>query len=364
MLVVALLWTQETNDERMQRSSFCVRAREGLNAGNGEWCGDPINNKARGRAARNCLTQTMFVETPGPSEASQLDGLPDAQRAETKEILDEIARDEAPADTTPPAPKPADDKKPDEAKPEEKKPDQETPKPPESVKRPRLMPAWAHEAAKNNWEKREGELLKELETLKAGKGPESKDTQPTPEQQETLERDIDELVKAHPGISKELAKSLVELGMKHGGKIPADITEKLKEVDSFRAQREAQAEEQAYNAAFDKEVLPLIKAEFGESVAQDTIQEIRSKMLELAYSDNFAQTPLPVIFKGVDEFRTFKRPPAASAERSQGGAERQAGAEGDDSEFTSVTDEDIEKMDSKTFDRYTTWAEKNEKAKR
>lgn len=84
--------------------------------------------------------------------------------------------------------------------------------------------------------------------------------------------------------------------------------------------------------------------------------------MEKAYSDEFAKTPYSVIYKGLDEFRGFKRAPARSAEPSRGGHERAGGdaPEGEDQTFDNATEEDIEKMDPATFERYSRYMEKKE----
>lgn len=317
------------------------------------------------------------MEETHKSTASELDGLPDVDRKETEEILAEIEKDEKPSDQKPPEEqkpekkpedgKPADEQKPPEKKPEERKPSDER-KPSPERKQPGLMPRYAHEIAMKDKDKSISDLTAEVERLKAGKGPSSEEVR-TPEQANDLKSKVEKMAQTlsekHTGVSKELiqdlAQSMVDLGITSAGELPKAVQEQLKAVDAFTAAQEIQAEEQAFRSAFDEHIIPLIKQEYGD-LPEDTISEIRKVMMEKAYSDEFAKTPYSVIYKGLDEFRGFKRTPAKSAEASRGGHERagDAAPEGDDSEFENVTDEDIEKMDPATFDRYTAFQERKE----
>lgn len=303
------------------------------------------------------------------SSASELDGLPDPDRQETQEIIDEIGQEEEKQQSEKqPEPEPKPEKKEgeetEEGKSEEEKTEQQ------SRKEPGLMPKWVHERAKDEYEKTISDLRKALDDSSKDTGPSSTDTPPTPEQQSDLKQKVEKmaetLAKKHQGISKELiqdlAQSLVDLNIKPA-EIPQEIQEKLKAVDEFKAAQEVLAEEQAFNAAFDKEVIPLIKAEYGD-LPEDTISEIRKAMMEKAYSDEYGKTPYTVIYKGLDDFRGFKRTPAASGEQGRGGFERSGDENGNaDTQaefFDNATDEDIEKMDPETFEKYTRHMEQKE----
>lgn len=309
------------------------------------------------------------------SEASQLDGLPEGDRKETQEIIDEITQDEKKGGDVEPgndadkaakaeaeakaaaeaeAAKGKGDKKPDA--------DQEE-KPRRQVK---LMPSYVHEIAQKKANERIAELETALAEAKAGKGNESAPEQkPDDAQKKALEDRIREVADKR-NLDPETVKDLVELGMEFGGKLPAEVEQKLKAVDEWKATQEVQAEESAFNASFDKTIVPLIKAEYGEGVAADTIEKIREEMKGKAYSEEFKATPYSVIYKGIDDFRKFGRP-KGSSERSRGGAHQagvgdEGGGKLGEAEFANVTDADIEKMDGETFDKYSDWQAKHGKS--
>lgn len=312
----------------------------------------------------------MFTENDR-STASELDGMPDVDRKETQDILAEIEKDEKPVDQKPieqkpepkPEEKPADDsaRKPDEQAPDEKK-----------HRTPGLMPRYVHEIALKDKDTLITKLQQEVEALKSGKGPQSEDKPKTPEEQKDLTERIQtmasKLSEKHQGISKELiadlAMSLVETGITSTANLPKDVQDKLKQVDQWSAEKQVQAEEAAFRTDFEKVVLPLVKSEYGD-LPDDTISAIRELMMQKAYDENLGKTPLDVLYKGLEEFRAFKRLPSRSAEPTRGGQERTGdGVDNDDStRFENATESDIDKMSPEEFDRYTKWAEDRERGR-
>lgn len=294
--------------------------------------------------------------------------MPAKDREETGKILDEIEQEQKPEEEKPEAPaKPEADKpKPEEEgkpKPEAGKEEdgkKEPPKP-EGRREVKLMPAWLHERSKSDWEKREKELIDALAIAKGqqnGKGDEEK---PAPKGEE-LEQKAAALAEKH-GITVELAKDLVELAAQQG-KLPADIVEKLKDVDTFREQQAVIAETTQFNADFDAQILPLIKAEYGNEVPQATIDGIRDSLKELAYTPEYAKVPYTTLYKGEDKFRGVIPPLKKGAENSKGGSVgAEDGAKGDELDLTKpLTDEQVKGLSGKDFDTYCQNMEKYEKS--
>lgn len=254
----------------------------------------------------------------GTDEA--LNGLPAKELQETKEILAEIAGEDAlkagdkPATTDKPEPKP--DTKPEEGKPEtEKKPGEDDGKKPEPRREVKLMPSWLHERAKADWSKREKELLDEVEkakgtsTRKEGEAPKDENLD--------VEKEAEALADKH-GITVELAKDLVALADRKG-KLPADIQEKLAAFDRLRDTETITAEATAFNADFDKNILPLVKAEYGDDVPAEVIEQVREELKAKAYTPEYSKVPYSTIYKGEDQFRDLVAPKKKGAEGGRGG---------------------------------------------
>lgn len=308
------------------------------------------------------------------ADTSGLEELPESERAETEEIIEEAAQDEEKEKGSEEPEKPegeegkegeekSDPEKPE--KPEEDKGDD--PEPPKPRAKSKLMPSWVHETAIKQKDTIIENLTKKLEDAQSGGGEpgkpgEDKTETVSPQREEELNAEVKKIAEEH-NLDADLVKGIVDLGMRFGGKLPAEVSEQLEALQTVRETVETQAEEQAFNKAFDDEVLPLIKAEYGDEVASDTIEEIREQMKATAYTPEYQQTPYPVIYKGLDAFRKFTRPSAAAGEESRGGFQHNGG-EGEDAEmdFSNVTESDIADMDEETFDKYTKWAEAQERS--
>lgn len=312
-----------------------------------------------------------------------LENLPESERKETQEIIDEIAADEKKSD---PQPKPEETPKPKEGETPstEKKPD-ETPKPKEgegelgkksedqepSRKPGKLMPAWVHETAKKDWETEKAALEAKITELSTPNPGEDKPaTEAKPVTQATIDK-VEEFAKAN-NLAPEVVKGILDLAAENSGKIPQEISDQLKKLDEITREKEVQAEEQAYSSNFDKYVLPLIKKEYGAEVGQDTVDEIKEQLKAKAYTEEYKSTPYSVIYKGIDDFRKFTRPAGSTAEGSRGGAHNapggdEGGAQGNaynGKPFSELSEDDIGKLPGDVFDKYSAWLEGEERARR
>lgn len=313
--------------------------------------------------------------------AAAFEGLPAAEAEETKAILDELNGE---------APKPADEKKPDDtAKPEDKKPD-ETAKPegktdedgkkpdgaddggkkPESRRDVRMMPAWVHEAFKDKTEKERVALEADLAAARGGKSPDGTgkggESEQTPKTDDELSKEAKALAEKH-GITEELAVDLIEASVKRSQLTP-EAQAKLKEVDNLKAIREAEVETAQYSADFDRTILPIVKAEYGDDVPPEVISKIKDDLKELAYDPEgtYAKVPYTTIYRGEERFRDLVPPKARGAEATRGGAtQHAAGAAGEKPDLSKPLPEDTVKgLSAEDFDTYSGNMEKWEASQR
>lgn len=297
-------------------------------------------------------------------DADALAGLPEAARKETQEILDEIAGD-APKGETPDADKPGDAPKlPEGDKPKEAPKDDSQGKP-EARREVKLMPAWLHERAKADWEKREAELRTEIERAK-GTPTDNGQTPETPKDQNDLAKKAEALAEKH-GITVELAQDLVSLAAQQAGQLPPEIVEKLAAVDEYRNTQAIAAETAAFNTDFDTQILPLIRAEYGSDVSPAVIEQVREGLKEKAYTPEYAKVPYTTIYKGEDVFRGIVATPKKGAEGARGGSTQAAdlSATGDQIDLTKpLSDEQIRGLSDAQFDTYIKNMEQFEKSAR
>ena len=308
-------------------------------------------------------------ETKNEPNQDGLENLPENQRKETQEILDEIGKDGKPseADGDKPAPKPEEKPKEEEkkedkpdAKPEEKKPDK-------SDRRPvKLIPAHVHYTARDQWQKKEKELSDEIARLSSSKPPaKADDTGDDKSKSDTVDQEVENLKKKweEKGYDPELIGDLVSHARKNQGTLPAEISEKLADIDRIKSEREAEVEEVHFNSDFDKIVLPLIKAEYGDDVPSQVIADVKEDLKGMAYDEKYAEVNYDVLYKGHDQFRGVIPPKKHGAEGSRGGTETDASVSGDKIDLTQPQSDDvIKKMTDADFDTYSTNMQKREKS--
>lgn len=293
-------------------------------------------------------------------------GLPEGERAETQAILDEL-QGEAPAPEAgdgkkegtegPDGKKPEEEKKPEGKAPNDrKKPEGESGKQEEKRREVKLMPAWVHEAAKADMQKQIDALTKDLEAARndpnarkegAGEGDRSGATD------EDLEKEAEAFAEKH-NLMPELAKDLLSYARKGQGSLTSELVEKLAKVDKLQAESEIAAEVAQYTADFDRLILPLVKAEYGDDVPSEVVNDIREELKELAYNPDFAKVPYATLYKGEDKFRDRIPPEKRGAEPSRGGSTAQAGeTEGEKPDLTKpLTDAQIKALSETELDEY------------
>ena len=302
-----------------------------------------------------------------------LENLPPKEREETQKVLSEIeAEEKAKADADAGQSKADDDAKVKadadakakadaDAAAAKAKADAEAGKGNQPRKKSKLVPEYVLKTAESKAEKREKELLAEIETLKKGNPPKE---EKKPDESKVLsdaevlaemDKELDSLA-TESGIGKDVLKKLVELPKKVTEKILAkelerirtEAADSLKPLHQLTQEAEIKKEETEFNSDFDKVVVPLIKNEYGDNVSPETIEEIREKMKNKAYDPANAETPYPVIYKGFDDFRGLSSPSKKSGEDSRPGGER--GGEGE-LDTSKLSDEDIENMDRDAFEK-------------
>lgn len=316
-----------------------------------------------------------------PAVDNGLQNLPAAERKETEEILAEIEGDKAraageekkPEDVSgkPEEKKPEDGKQPDEGKepadgkkPEgEKKPGEEDGKKPEPRREMKLVPAWVLERERDAHAKREKELLDAAAA--AGKpkpAGEEEDDKAKPEASAAeLDKAAEALAEKH-GITAELAKDLIIAARAGEKTLPTEVVEKLRQVDALTSAAEIEAEATKYNADFDRLIVPLVKAEYGDDVPPQVLSDIREQLKELAYNPDFAKVPYSTLYKGEDKFRGLVAPAKRGAEpparpSPSGG---KAGEDGKPDLTKQLSDAEIRALSPEDFDTYSANMEKAE----
>ena len=151
------------------------------------------------------------------------------------------------------------------------------------------------------------------------------------------------------------------------------IKEALAEIERNKADSAAQVEIAQFSADFDKEILPLIKKEYGDkegNVPPETVTKIKDQLAKIAYTSEYAKVPYTVIYRGQEDFRGIIPPAAKGAEASRGGTTRMADADTSgkkesvdwaklesDSTFA-IDDDELKKLSDTDLDKYFSILEK------
>lgn len=227
---------------------------------------------------------------------------------------------------------------------------------------------WRHAIARKRQEKQEQKdaelesLRRENEELKSGK----KDV---PSQKDVLPKK-DEKADSPPPLTEEqkqlAAKYAIDEADFHK-LFPTKVTEKVIEkhgldeeqsklLESLKGEREQLLIEKGFNTDFESNVLPLLKEEY-PGISAEKIAEIKSEIFAKIQTDQFALTPLQILYRGEATFRGRVSPKKAGPDEGT----KVAGKDGKKVwDFATVTEEDL-KDPSFPFEQYSDWGEKNEK---
>lgn len=249
----------------------------------------------------------------------------------------------APADK-PEAAKPEEESKeePVDRKPADQKPDDQEP----SKREPKMMPTWKHRVAEKQWSQEREELLEKLNQQKG----ESE----TPQQKQAI-ADVEEEVKKlseEAGLDEGVIQKIVDIASKKN-QLPEET---LKALDDYKKNQLEAAQESGYSQEFDKDVVPLIRAEYPD-ISEENLTRIKTELHDVAFSDGYLKTPLKVIYKGLDDFREYVPPARKSAEGGRG----EGGRKVDVVDFDNMTEEQFKKLPPEEQDNYMEYMEKKER---
>ena len=221
---------------------------------------------------------------------------------------------------------------------EEEKEEEEEPEKPEKTKRkPTLMPIYKHRLAESKWKERENELLGEIEKIKSQKPAQTS---------EEFDKKIQGLADKS-GLDADFLKELVTL-VRPKSELSDEVKKKL---ESLEEERSSAYQSKMFEREFEEKILPLLEK---DSISEENRNKIKKLLKKLAFTTDYAQTPLPVIYRGVEEFDRFRAKGKKSAESSRGGMSGGVGEEKDiremtDEEFEKFSDEQGSKQSEKTY---------------
>ena len=211
---------------------------------------------------------------------------------------------------------------------------------------PRTVPLYKLKIAEKNWLKDKGKLQETIDEL-------NKKLQGRPD----LSRDakIEEFAKEHKmdsTVLKGLIKLVTPEGMIISDEMKNDIV-KLKKELTWRKEFEQ------FDKDFLKNVSPLLKE--GKISVEDQ-GKIKELLKAKAFTTDYANTPLAVIYRGDTDFDSFRGAPTKKKTVEPGGKGPRGGKPGDTKAI--IAKEGEEEMTDKEFDEFDKGLEKEGKKKK
>lgn len=197
----------------------------------------------------------------------------------------------------------------------------------------KFIPAYKYEIIKNqkaSTEKQLAEANAKIEELSKQKPSELSNS----EKKEL--GDAYKVIAEKHNVDPELLKDLKNL-LASEISTPAEVMEKLKELDTIKADRAKEFADNAYNKEFDKDILPLLKAEYPD-ISDETLSSIKNDLKTIAFTEEYGKLPLNKVFMAEkSSFKIVSNPKRKSSETVRPGASR------------SIETIDYDNMDENTF---------------
>lgn len=212
----------------------------------------------------------------------------------------------------------------------------------------RSWPEKILEKKEEEWKTKEAQYLSTIEAMKVT--PVS-DTQQKPKINESREEMLKQIAEKH-GLDIEVVKDLDSVFYQKQ-EIPPEFQEKLSYVDKLREEYEGSLEKRLFEDDFEKRVAPLVRDEYPE-ISDSDLQNIKNTVKKIAYTEEFAKTPLDYIYRGEPSLRGVVRSTKKTAESS-----RKGDSKTEMIDYNSLSGEQISNLTGKEFFEYSEWMEKN-----
>jgi len=198
------------------------------------------------------------------------------------------------------------EKEPDKEKPEEEPSEEEEPEG-KSKRTPRLMEVWKHNVAEKNWGKEKAKLESAVAELS-----EEIKRKSSPERSKAIQN-----IAEKSGLDSEVVEEMVKLAESGQVALKKELETLRGEIKDSREKALWAEEDKKFEQDFEKNVAPVLKS---DNVPAENVPRLKKLLKTLAFTEEYAKSPLAVIYRGVEDFRQFL--PGAkrkSAEESRGG---------------------------------------------
>ena len=170
----------------------------------------------------------------------------------------------------------------------------------------------------------------------------------TPQPSQDDDADVRELI--NEGIDEQSAKVVAKFVRSK----TTLLEQKIKEVDEIKQKLSNQDQQSAFNTTFEQDIMPLVKAEYPDA-SEATLSRIKTSLHGLRETEQFRNTPLDVIYRGIEDFRALAPKGRRSAEPS-----RMGGGRAEHHDLDNVTDEEYARMSPENRAKFVDYQRKKE----
>lgn len=255
--------------------------------------------------------------------------------AETAELLKSLESEGETVETTE---TPAEEPAVVETQPEAPVPSQEEQEVPTYVdrvpKEPALMPAWEHKIAEKKWEKEREQLTQELEALRAN---------PTQQNRDNVAQSVGNLREMAQQYGLELderQERFFQSLVSQATAVPEQLTKKL---EALEQDRQIAYLETQYENEFLKDVAPLLA-----EVPAEQQSELRRKLHDLAFSEQYAKVPLKKVFLAEQDTLNV----APTRHRVSMDTTKQGKSRTVVTDYSNLSEDDVAKLSPEEFEKY------------
>jgi hypothetical protein len=196
-------------------------------------------------------------------------------------------------------------------------------------KEPSLVPAWQVKIAEKKWEKEREQLTQELEAMRAN---------PTPANRENVAqtaRNVREMAQQFGLELDDRQEQFFQTLVSNKG-VPEHLT---RELEALKQDRQIAYLETQYENEFLKDVAPL--------VPETQHAELRQKLHDLAFSEQYAKVPLKKVFLAEQDTLNVPTQRKVSMDTTKQGKSRTVLTD-----YSNLSEADVEKLSPEEFEKY------------
>ena len=157
---------------------------------------------------------------------------------------------------------------------------------------PRLMEAWKHNVAEKNWGKEKAKLETTVADLQ---------TQLTHKDSPERDKAIKSLIEKS-GLDPEVVDELVKIAEMGQISLKKELDALKGDIKTTTEKSVWAEEDRKFEDDYERNIEPIIKA---DGIPEENLPRLKKLLKKLAFTEEYAKSPLPVVYRGVEDFKQF-----------------------------------------------------------